>query len=52
MCGPHGHYNINHCGRSFFTKEEKIEMLERYKKWLDSESKGVSERIEELKKAS
>ena len=52
MCGPHGHYRMKHHGRSFFTKEEKIEMLERYKEWLDSESKGVSERIEELKKAS
>ena len=41
-----------HCGRHFLTKEEKIEKLEEYKKWLDNESKGVGEKIEELKKAS
>lgn len=36
--------------RSFLTKEEKIEMLEEYKKTLDQESKGVSERIAQLSK--
>jgi hypothetical protein len=46
MCGIHPH------GRHFLTKEEKIEKLEEYKKWLDNESKGVEETIEELKKAS
>jgi hypothetical protein len=44
-CGPH-------CGRVYLTKEEKIEKLEEYKQWLESETKGVEERIEELKKAS
>lgn len=39
--GPHG--------RHFLTKEEKIEKLEEYKQWLDSESKGVTEAIEKLK---
>jgi hypothetical protein len=48
MCGPHHHQH----GRQFFTKDEKIEMLEKYKEWLDNESKGVKEKIEELKKAS
>jgi len=40
MCAP---------GRRFLTKEEKIEMLEEYKQRLDQESKGVAERIKELK---
>lgn len=34
--------------RGFLTKEEKIEMLKEYKKNLDSEAKGVAERISEL----
>ena len=38
-------------GRNFLTKEEKSELLQDYKKWLDSESKGVDERIKEMKKA-
>ncbi len=37
-------------GRSFLTKEEKIEMLEEYRKELESEAQGVAERIKELKK--
>jgi hypothetical protein len=36
--------------RSFLTREEKIEMLEEYKKSLENEAKGVEERIKELKK--
>jgi hypothetical protein len=39
-------------GRSFLTKEEKIEMLKDYKDYLEKEAKGVAERIEELQKAS
>lgn len=39
-------------GRQFFTSDEKIEMLERYKEWLTNETKGVDEAIERLKKAS
>lgn len=41
------------CGeaRGFLTREEKIEALEEYKKSLENEAKGVSERINELKKA-
>ena len=35
--------------RRFLTKDEKIEMLEEYKERLDQESKGVAERIQELK---
>jgi len=36
-------------GRRFLTKEEKVEWLEEYKRNLEAELKGVSERIEELK---
>jgi len=39
------------CGsRSFLTKEEKVEMLEEYKKELGREAEGVAERIKELRK--
>jgi hypothetical protein len=49
MCHvPHG--NRAQCGRHFLTKEEKIERLEEYKKWLENETKGVEEIIEKLKK--
>lgn len=41
-CGPQG--------RNFLTNEEKIERLEEYKEWLESEAKGVSEAIIEIKK--
>ena len=41
-----------HCGRKFLTKEEKIEKLQEYKKWLENETKGIEETIEEIKKAS
>jgi hypothetical protein len=34
--------------RGFLTKKEKIEMLEEYKKNLELEAKGVSERIKEI----
>ncbi|MEK6953074.1 MAG: hypothetical protein AABX29_08735 [Nanoarchaeota archaeon] len=37
-------------GRSFLTKEERIEILKEYKEDLENESKGVSERIRELEK--
>ena len=39
-CGPEG--------RSFLTKEEKVEELKKYKEELDKEAKGVAERINEL----
>jgi len=50
MC--HGMHNSMCCGRYFLTKEEKIEHLEKYKKWLEKEKQGVEEEINELKKAS
>ena len=37
-------------GRSFLTREEKIEMLEEYRQGLELEMKGVKERIDALKK--
>jgi hypothetical protein len=45
-------YHGMQCGRHFPTKEEKIEYLKEYKKWLENEAKGVEEAINELKKAS
>ncbi len=45
-------YYVCQCGRHFLTKEEKIEKLKKYKKWLDDESKGVHEAIEKIQKAS
>lgn len=41
------------CGagtRSFFSKEEKVEMLKEYKNTLEKEAKGVGERIKQLEK--
>ena len=36
--------------RNFMTKEEKLEILKEYKKNLESEVKGVSERIKDIEK--
>ncbi len=36
--------------RGFLTKEEKIDMLEEYSQQLERESKGVKEKIQQLKK--
>jgi len=36
--------------RRFFTKEERIRLLERYSEFLEKELAGVKERLEELKK--
>ena len=39
------------CGgrsRGFLTREEKIQMLKDYQKDLESEAKGVAERIKEM----
>lgn len=36
--------------RNFLTREEKIEMLKEYQESLESELKGVGERIKELSK--
>ena len=55
MCHePNGMYRTHkiHCWRQFFTKEEKIEMLEEYKKRLEKEIEGVIQTIEKIKRAS
>ena len=39
-------------GRGFLTREEKIEMLEEYKKSLEKETQGVKEKIEQLRQAA
>ncbi|MDO8625235.1 MAG: DUF5320 domain-containing protein [Candidatus Diapherotrites archaeon] len=39
-------------GRSFLTKDEKVEMLKEYKTDLEKELDGVGERIKELQKAA
>lgn len=36
--------------RRFFTKEERIKILEHYSEFLEKELAGVKERLEELKK--
>lgn len=45
----HGHGDHG-CGRQFFTKEERAEVLARYKEWLEKEAKGVEEALEKLNK--
>jgi hypothetical protein len=45
----HGHDEHN-CGRQFFTKEERAEVMKRYKEWLEKEAKGVEEALERMKK--
>ena len=37
-------------GRSFLTKEEKVEMLKEYQENLEKELQGVKERVKELSK--
>jgi hypothetical protein len=38
--------------RNFLTKEERIELLKKYKQDLENESKGAAERIKELEAAA
>ena len=57
-CGCHGHHHGGGCDcceeegfeRQFYTREEKIEMLEEYLADLKAEQKGVEEALEELRK--
>ena len=46
-----GMYGCCGTGRSFLTREEKLEMLKEYKETLEKEAKGVGERIKDLEKA-
>lgn len=41
---------VGYCGRQYFSKKERIEWLNEYKKNLEDEAKGVAERIRELEK--
>ncbi len=45
-CGP-GYCGPGY-GRKYPTKEEKIKKLEQYKETLETEAKGVEERLKEL----
>ena len=42
-CTPHP--------RMFLTKEEKTDQLNKYKEWLENETKGVNEAIAKLKES-
>ncbi len=46
-----GHVYVSPSGRSFLTRQEKIDLLREYKEQLDLESKGVGEKIAALEKA-
>jgi len=35
----------------FLTKEEKIDHLNKYKEWLESEARGVNDAVAKLKEA-
>lgn len=53
MHGTHGQHGCYGYGfRNFLTKEERIEILKEYKESLESEAKGVSEKIKELEKGN
>lgn len=43
-------WGYTHRHRHFLTKEEKIEMLEKYKEELEKEIRGVEEKLQEMKK--
>jgi hypothetical protein len=55
VCKVQGHGtmhgdNDQMCGRHFFTKEERAEVMNRYKEWLEKEAKGVEEALERMSK--
>ncbi len=51
----YGNEEFDCCGfthpRMFLTKEERILHLNKYKEWLENETKGVNEAIAKLKEA-
>lgn len=49
-CGCHQHHGGMRFQRHFISQEEIISRLEEYLKQLQSEAKGVEERIAEMKK--
>lgn len=48
--GMYNCYDSDWHARGFLTKEEKVEMLQEYRKSLEKEAKGVAELIQELQK--
>jgi hypothetical protein len=48
-CGT-SRYSYN--GRSFLTKEEKVQLLKEYDQELEREAQGVKEKIKELEAAT
>jgi hypothetical protein len=46
--GPMHGQGDDMCCRSFFTNEEKAELLGKYKEWLEKEAEGVEEAIERM----
>ncbi len=44
----YGYCGFNSKGRSYLTKEERVELLKEYKQDLEKEAKGVEGRIKEL----
>jgi hypothetical protein len=44
----YGYCGSSSKGSSFLTREEIVEMLKEYKQDLESESRGIEERIKEL----
>jgi hypothetical protein len=53
-CGRemHEHYAGGHGGRRFLSRNEKIEMLDRYRESLRNELEGFEEALQELKRDS
>jgi hypothetical protein len=53
MCMPDHLKNVHcgpcHHGRTFFTKEEKIKHLEKYREQLQKEIQGIEEYLKEQK---
>ena len=53
MCMPdhkqHAHCGPCHHGRKFFTKEERIKHLEKYREQLQKELQGIEEHLKEQK---
>jgi len=47
-CAPKNDCGCMHGNRRFVSKEEQIEMLQRYKKQLENEIRGVEEKVRGL----